>query len=318
MPAVADQLDQPIAIPSGAGQFVVGASCAIAAVTIAAGWLVVVRLGVTTRLSAPDLTALRFAIGGPLLLPIVVRHGLAIDRLGWWGFAAIVTGAGAPVALLISMGLRFAPVAHAGALYQGTVPLAVACLAAIVLKERVTPIRKVGLFLIMGGGLVIGGLDISALGGRQSIGDLLFVAATCMWAGYTVAIRRARLDGLHSAAIAAVVSLLIYLPVYLAFFENGLFNVPLGDFVFQALYQGVLVAAISLALYGRAIRLLGASNAAAFIALGPIMAALIAIPTLGEWPSRVDWFAIMSIAAGVYLASGGPLRTWLRPSVQSS
>ena len=48
------------------------------------------RLGVTTRLSAPDLTALRFAIGGPLLLPVVLRHGLAVDRLGRWSFAAIV------------------------------------------------------------------------------------------------------------------------------------------------------------------------------------------------------------------------------------
>jgi len=64
------------------------------------------RLGVTTRLSAPDLTALRFAIGGPLLLPVVLRHGLAVDRLGWWSFAAIVTGAGAPVALLIGILLK--------------------------------------------------------------------------------------------------------------------------------------------------------------------------------------------------------------------
>jgi len=34
---------------------------------------------------------------------------------------------------------------------------------------------------------------------------------------------------------------------------------------------------------------LGASNAAAFVALGPIMATLIAVPVLGEWPSSVAW-----------------------------
>ena len=66
----------------------------------------------------------------------------------------------------------------------------------------------------------------------------------------------------------------------------------------------MLTAAISLALYGRAIHLLGASNAAAFVALGPIMAALMAIPVLGEWPSHIAW-----AATGVYLASGGPLGT---------
>jgi drug/metabolite transporter (DMT)-like permease len=230
------------------------------------------------------------------------KHGNA----GWLGFAAVVAGGGAPVALVIGAALQFAPVAHAGALYQGTVPLAVACFSAIALKERVTTIRKAGLVFVICGGSMIGGLGLSSFGGRQSIGHLLFLLASFMTACYTVAIRRTRIDGLHAAAIAAVVSLLLYLPVYLVFFENGLLSVPMSDLVFQALYQGVLTAAISLALYGRAIHLLGASNAAAFVALGPIMAALMAIPVLGEWPSRIAWAAILIIATGVYLVCGGP------------
>lgn len=314
---MADRPDRSADAPPGPGHFVLGASCAIAAVAIWAGWLVMMRLGVTTRLSAPDLTALRFAIAGPLLFPILLRRGLAIERLGWIGFAAVVTGAGAPVALIIGVGLQFAPTAHAGALYQGFVPLAVACLAAFILKERVAAIRKAGLLLVLCGGAMIGGLGVSNLGGRQSIGHLLFLSAAFMTACYTVALRHARIDGLHAAAIAAVASSLLYLPIYLTFFENGLFNVPLPDLVFQALYQGVLTAAISLALYGRAIRLLGASNAAAFVALGPIMAALMAIPALGEWPPNIAWAAILTITAGVYLASGAPLPGWrLRPPVQ--
>jgi drug/metabolite transporter (DMT)-like permease len=83
------------------------------------------------------------------------------------------------------------------------------------------------------------------------------------------------------------------------------------DLVVQALYQGVLTAAVSLALYGRAIRVLEASNAAVFVALGPIMAALMAIPVLGEWPSRTDWIAIILVATGVYLSSGGPFPRWI-------
>lgn len=303
--------------PSRVGQFVTGAGCATVAIAIWAGWLVVMRLGVTTRLSASDLTALRFATAGLVLLPIVLRRGFAIDRLGWSGFAAIVSGAGAPVPLVIGAALQFAPVAHAGALYQGTVPLAVACLATIVLQEQIGTIRKAGLALVVCGGAIVAGLGLSSFGGRQSIGDLLFLLASLMTACYTVAIRRARIDGLHAAAIAAVVSLVLYLPVYFGFFEQGLFRVPASDLVFQALYQGVLTAAISLALYGRAIHLLGASNAAAFVALGPIMATLMAIPVLGEWPSGIAWAAILIISTGVYLASGGPLpATQLRASAR--
>jgi hypothetical protein len=163
--------------------------------------------------SAPDLIALRFAIAGPVLLPVVIRRGLAIDRLGWPGFIAVVFGAGAPQVLVVGAGLLFAPVAHAGALYQGVVPLAVACLASVVLKERLTAVRKIGLSFVLIGAFMIGGIGVSSLGGRQTIGHLLFLAAAGMVAGYTVAIRRAHIDGLHAAAIAAVASLIFYLPV---------------------------------------------------------------------------------------------------------
>src|ERR1700676_5257991 len=92
---------------------VMGAICAIAAVAIWAGWLVMMRLGLTANLTAFDLTALRFVVAGVVLLPIVLRRGLALNRLGWSGFIAIVIGVGAPVPLLVGAGLSFAPVAHA-------------------------------------------------------------------------------------------------------------------------------------------------------------------------------------------------------------
>ena len=54
-----------------------------------------------------------------------------------------------------------------------------------------------------------------------------------------------------------------------------------SDIVIQALYH---TAALSIALYGRAIRLIGASAAGAFVALRPVIATLISIPVLGEKP----------------------------------
>jgi drug/metabolite transporter (DMT)-like permease len=295
--------------PARARQFVIGAACAIGAIAIWAGWLVMMRVGVTTTLTAFDLTALRYAVAGVVLLPVVLRRGLAFNRLGWVGFTAVVIGAGAPVQLLVGAGLSFAPIAHASVLVYGMSPLIVACLAAVALKERPAPIRKAGLVLVGLGGLVIGGLDISSFGGRQSIGDLSFLTAACLWACYAVAMRRARLDGLHAAAIAAVVSLLVYFPSYLIFTDNRLLEVRLTDLVGQAFYQGVVAAAVSLALFGRSIMLLGASKAAAFVALVPVMAALMAIPALGEWPTSIDSLAIGMITAGVYLASA-PVPRW--------
>jgi drug/metabolite transporter (DMT)-like permease len=93
-----------------------GALYGLAAVCIWAGFIVVSRLGVCTSLTPLDVAAIRFAVAGTLLLPYVMRRGLALDRLGWLGVAAIVTGCGAPMVLLVNAGLLFAPAAPSGAL----------------------------------------------------------------------------------------------------------------------------------------------------------------------------------------------------------
>jgi hypothetical protein len=73
--------------------------------------------------------AIRFAVAGVLLLPYLLRRGLALDRLGWTGLAAIVVGCGAPMVLLVNAGLLFAPASHGGALFPGVMPSMVAILA---------------------------------------------------------------------------------------------------------------------------------------------------------------------------------------------
>jgi drug/metabolite transporter (DMT)-like permease len=284
-----------------------GALYGLAAVCIWAAFIVVSRLGVRTSLTPWDVAAIRFTVAGALLLPYVIRKGLALERLGWVGLAAIVLGCGAPMVLLVNLGLLFAPAAHGGALFPGVMPLMVAILAAAILKEAFTPQKTVGLALIVLGAGGIVWITGGGLGTTQNIGHALFLAAGLVWAGYTVAMRRARLDGLHAAAIAGVGSLALYLPIYASIAGTSVFKAPPFDIALQALVQGVLTAIVALLLYGRMVSILGATGGAAFVALTPAMTALLAIPVLGEWPSASDWIAIALISIGVYLVSGGPL-----------
>jgi drug/metabolite transporter (DMT)-like permease len=284
-----------------------GALCGLAAVCIWAGFIVVSRLGVKTSLTPWDVVAIRFSVAGFLLLPYLLRQGLAFDRLGWTGVAAIIMGCGAPMVLLVNVGLLFAPAAHGGALFPGVMPLMVAILAAAILKEAFTPQKTVGLALIVTGAIGIVWITGGALGTRQNIGHGLFLAAGLVWACYTVAMRRARLDGLHAAAIAGVGSLVLYLPAYTLVAGTSVFKAPPFDIALQAIVQGILTAIVALLLYGRMVRLLGATAGAAFVALTPAMTAIIGIPILGEWPSAIDCLAIAMISIGVYAVSGGPL-----------
>lgn len=287
--------------------YIRGALYGLAAVCIWAAFIVVSRLGVSTSLTPWDVAAIRFFVAGLLLLPYLVRKGLALDRLGWTGLTAIAVGCGAPMVLLVSVGLLFAPAAHAGALFPGVMPLMVAILAAVLLKEALTPQKVGGLILIVLGAIGIVWASGGTIGTMQNIGHLLFLCAGLAWASYTVAMRRARLDGLHAAAISAVVSLVLYMPIYAVATHASVLQAPLFDVALQAVVQGVLTAIFALLLYGRMVAIFGATGGAAFVALTPAMTALLAIPILGEWPSAIDWIAICVISIGVYFVSGGPL-----------
>jgi drug/metabolite transporter (DMT)-like permease len=191
-----------------------GALCGLGAACIWSGWIVVARLGLRTSVTPWDIAALRFGVSGLLLLPYLWRKGLATERLGWVGLAALVLGCGAPMVLLVNAGLLFAPAAHAGALFSGVVPIMVALLAAPILHEAFTSAKRVGLALVLAGVIGIVWSAGGTIGTQQNIGHLLFLGGALLWACYTVAMRRARLDGLHAAAIAAVGTLVLYLPVY--------------------------------------------------------------------------------------------------------
>lgn len=287
-------------------QYTRGALYGMAAVSIWSGWIVVARLGFRTGLTPWDIAALRFGVAGLLLLPYLLRRGIALERLGQLGLAAIVLGGGAPV-LLTNAGLLFAPAAEAGALFPGVMPLMVAILAVPILQEPFTSQKRAGFALILIGVVAIVSDAGATFSARQNIGHLLFLGSALAWAFYTVAMRRARVDGLHAAAIAAVGALVLYLPVYVFVAGAGIFNARWGDIALQAIVQGLLTAIISLLLYGRAVGILGASSGAAFAALCPALTALMAIPILGEWPSTPDWMAVILISSGVYVVSGGPM-----------
>ena len=67
-----------------------GALFGLAAVSIWAGNIVVGGLGLRSSLTPWDITAIRFAVAGVVLLPLLMRRGWALERLGWLGVAALV------------------------------------------------------------------------------------------------------------------------------------------------------------------------------------------------------------------------------------
>jgi drug/metabolite transporter (DMT)-like permease len=284
-----------------------GALWGLVAVAIWVGWILYTRVGVSDAVSKMhpyDLVALRFACAGLLMLPIIWREGFALRRVGILNVMLMICGAGAPYVLMSSCGLQHAPAAQGGALIPGTMPLWAAMLAVFFLKEHISGVRRVGLALVPVGIAVIFSAGLIDFESGQWRGQLMFIGASMMWAIFTIAARRAGLGAMHAAAIVSVGSMLVYLPIYFLFLPHRLAATPWSAIVGQTFFQGVMVSIISLAAYSRAVSLIGASLAASFSSLVPVLAMLAAIPLLGEIPGTGDVLGILIITTGVFLASG--------------
>jgi len=270
-----------------------------------AGQFVVTRWSIQRTLSLWDLAALRFTVAGLVLLPVVLRSGIGDAAGVGWGRALVLgAAAGAPYTLVLFAGLTFAPAAHGAVIIPGVTPVVAIVLAWWWFGQRPRVTTGVGLAGIVVGLVLVGWPGLSGHG-RTGLGDALFVVAGVLWALFTVLARRWHVDPLRGPAMVWVTAL-AYVPVYGLVAGGRLAQAPLGEVLFQAVYQGLGVAVGALTLYAWAIRVLGSSVASLFMPLVPIFGVLLAVPVLGELPSAVQWVGIAAVSAGMVLAAARP------------
>jgi len=277
-----------------------GFTYAFLALLIWSFWPVWTRQGVTGGLAPEDIVFLRFGVGGLIFLPFLLRQAKSIPRRAWLIGLGFAVCQGAPFVLLMSIGLSYAPANHAASLATGASPLIAALLGAALFGEPITRGRWLGLLLVLGGAAT---LAIASAGAQSATGHIFFVAAAAMAAIYIVCVPRSGLTSFQAAAMVAVLSMAVYVPIYLAMGVGRLGTAPLGQIVLQGAYQGVLVAIVSFLLFNGAIARLGAAPVSALCALLPALTLALAIPVLGEWPSTLEIAIVFVIGAGVYLAA---------------
>jgi drug/metabolite transporter (DMT)-like permease len=279
----------------------------LAAALIGGGWQVATRYA-TTMNQAPmapqDLAILRYGIPALLLLPLWWRTGLlpaAVDRRR---LAGIVAGAGLPFGLVAMTGSRLAPTAHMGVLMAGASPLIAVALAWLLWREVPDRARRVGIGFMCAAVLLLGTKSLGAWSGSSWQGDLLFVLAATLWAGYTVSFRRSGLTPWQSAAIVSAWSSLILLAGLALSGGTALWHVPWQTVLWQTVWQGLLAGVFGLWTYSVAIERLGAAPAAAFGALAPVVSSLGGWWWLGDTLSTTEGLAVAAAVIGVLLASG--------------
>ena len=281
----------------------IGLSCGLLSVLLFSSFTLASRLGLKSRLNPMDVAALRFGIGALLLLPVLLRADLRGVR--WHHAAALAFLGGLGFALLAYTGFSLAPAVHGAVLLHGTLPLFTYALLCATTTRGYPGPRPFGALLI-GAGVAFMAYDSLALAsGRQILGDLFLLLASLSWSAYGVLSRRLGLPAAVGASVVSVLSACAFLPVYVFWPGKGLLTVGMRELLLQALTQGVLIGAVSIFVYTRAVAALGPATTTLFAAAVPAITMLAAIPLLSESPSRLALAGVGIVTLGMVVAARG-------------
>ncbi|MBL8286762.1 MAG: DMT family transporter [Rubrivivax sp.] len=317
----------------------------LAAVTVLLIWItfiLVARGSARGTLTPLDIAWLRFVFSGLVVLPFAWRYRQALVRglagNGPSGNSAPGAAAAAAArlrraALVRAMALGgfgglgycllaynaffLAPVSHAAVLLPGSLPLWSTLGAMLLLGERLTLARVAGVALILAGGAAVAGASLFealAAGARTWRGDVLFVGASMTWAVYGVLCRRWRVGAVAATGAVALVTLVLAVPAYALAAWAGvvpsrLAEAPVAEIAFQAVYQGGLSMLVAGIAFTQVVAHYGPVRTTMFTAVVPPLAALAAVPVLGEPLAASALLGLALVTLGLLVGSGVlPLR----------
>ena len=288
----------------------IGILCGIAVVVLFSSFTLVSKIGFASSLKLPDIAALRFSIGGLLLLPVLIHHGLSGVR--WRDAISIAFLGGLGFALFAYTGFSLAPASHGAVLLHGTLPLFTFAVVRITSGTRATRGQVVGLATIFLGIFAMAWDSLIVADSRALLGDGSLLLASACWSAYGVLARRLRLNPAHAASIVAVFSMCFAIPIYIFIPGKTIFLVSLQELLFQGIFQGVLIGAVSIFIYTRAVAALGTVETALFTAAVPCVTTISAVFLLTELPSVVAMFGVAVVTLGMGISmkvSGGAKAT---------
>lgn len=272
-----------------------GILAGIGAATIWSGWYVLARHGVTAGGMGPyDQAALRFLVAAPLLLLILGRFPVTRPQLPLALIMAV--GVGPAFVIVVGTGFLQAPASFGGAVTAVCGVLFSLIGARLLLGERLGLLQKIGIALSVGG-LVLLALDATGAGPAWP-----FLAGGLLWAGYGLAFRRSGLSALEAVTAVAVLSALIYLPVYFAVAGGRMWQTDPAELVLQGLGQGVVTGIVALGLHAVAVADLGATRGALFQSLVPPFTLILSFLFIGEPITLTGFSATVFVLVGVFLA----------------
>lgn len=277
-------------------ELAIGVGCAFLTVFNWTAFLLLSRHGVKGSLTPFDMSALRFGISGLIMVPFLLRIGLAGLRL--WQVLVLTLCAGPIFTTVSFFGFSMAPASY-GSIMPGLLPLWAALLAWLVLGSRMQRRQLVCLAVILAGVLVFAASAVREAPPGTLLGVLIFPIAPFAWAVFTILCRRWQVTPLRATAVVAVGSMLLFLPPYLLWLPKGVAETPAAEVLVQGLFQGFVAVIANIFIYTRAVIALGPVVTTMITAVVPGLVAVLAVPLLGEPLTPLAALGVVLLSLGM-------------------
>ena len=238
-------------------------------------------------ISATQLTFIRFFFGGLCLLPfaffdlrgrgvkMTVRDVLMMLLLGFLNVTLSMT--------LLQYGVFFANASISAVLFSAN-PIFVALFSSLILHEKITWLKAVGLLIGLGGVVVAGFLGSGSIEGENvTLGVILIVISAVLFGAYTVLSKKtaAKVGSLALTGVSFTLGSLCLLPL-LAWQGVSPFGFDWGAIWVQIVYLSIFVSGIAYASYFYGLSKTDTSLGSMTFFVKPILASVFAALALHE------------------------------------
>ena len=203
------------------------------------------------------------------------------------------------------LGLSMTTVSHA-AIMIGLTPITVLFLACLMGLERLSGSRLLGMITALAGVALLQ-LTSAKTGNASLLGDLLVYLGGFMFALFTVRGKQetSRLDGVVVNTFAYVGTAIAMLPITIGYSLRFTYADVTWVAWASLVYMAVFPSVVCYSIYYYALTHVPASRVSAFSYLQPLLAMLMAVPLLGEQPTKSLLMGGALVLFGVFLAERG-------------
>ena len=208
--------------------------------------------------------------------------------------------------LLFIWGIKYTTPANASLAYALS-PAFVLIIAYFFLKEKITPLKVLGIVIALIGTIIVLFEKGFLFGSEQFLGNIMVLCASISWAIYTTLGKKyaMKYNGVFTTGISMLTGVILYIPIVLLMpFSFEISNYTSFNWL-QLCYLGVITSGLGYGLLYYALSKMEASKLSVFNNIQPILTTIMAFFLFGQLPSSVFVIGAMIAIVGVILTQKG-------------